>query len=59
MKHFNYLLAAYSVIFVTIFLYVGFIRTRQSRLEEALRAMETKLAALENELAQRASAPPH
>ena len=53
MEHFTYLLAAYSVIFVAIFLYVTFIRTRQTRLESTLRAMEAKLAALENELAQR------
>jgi CcmD family protein len=59
MEHFPYLLAAYSVIFVTIFLYVAFIRTRQTRLEAALRAMETRLAALENELSQRPLAPPH
>jgi len=59
MEHLSYLLAAYSVIFVTIFFYVTFIRTRQTRLEAALHAMETKLAALENELAQRPQPPPH
>jgi CcmD family protein len=55
MEHFPYLLAAYSLIFVAIFLYVVFIRTRQSRLEAALRAMEAKLAALESELAHRSA----
>lgn len=50
MDHFAYLLAAYSVIFALIFLYVTFIRSRQSRLESAIRSMETKLNALEAEL---------
>ncbi|MGH6797789.1 MAG: CcmD family protein [Roseiarcus sp.] len=58
MEHFSYLLAAYSVIFVAIFLYVAFVRTRQTRLVSSLRSMEAKLAALESELAQRPQASP-
>jgi CcmD family protein len=53
MDHFPYLFAAYSVIFIAIFLYVTFIRARQTRLESAIRSMEAKLAALERELAER------
>jgi CcmD family protein len=52
MDHFIYLIAAYSMIFVAIFLYVAFIRARQTRLESAIRSMEAKLAALEQELAK-------
>jgi CcmD family protein len=40
------LFAAYSAIFVAIFLYVAFIWNRQSRLEHELHALESKLAAL-------------
>lgn len=46
MDHFGFLFAAYSVIFAAIFLYVGFIWNRQSRLERELHALESKLAAL-------------
>ncbi|MGH7779947.1 MAG: CcmD family protein [Candidatus Binataceae bacterium] len=46
MDHFGFLFAAYSAIFAAIFLYVLFIWNRQSRLEDELRAMESKLAAL-------------
>ncbi|MGC1342977.1 MAG: CcmD family protein [Candidatus Binataceae bacterium] len=46
MDHFGFLFAAYSAIFVAIFLYVAFIWNRQSRLERELRALESKLAAL-------------
>jgi CcmD family protein len=58
MEYFIYLLAAYSVIFLTIFLYVAFIRTRQTRLESALRSMEAKLAALESDIGRRSQTPP-
>ena len=46
MDHFGFLFAAYSAIFVAIFLYVAFIWNRQSRLEHELRALESKLTAL-------------
>jgi CcmD family protein len=50
MENFGYLLAAYSIIFVAIFLYVLFLWRRQSHLESELRAMEARL--------QSAVAPP-
>ena len=43
MEHFDYLFAAYSIIFVVIFAYVMFIWRRQARLEVELRAMEERL----------------
>jgi CcmD family protein len=43
MEHFDYLFAAYSIIFVVIFAYVAFIWRRQARLETDLRAMEERL----------------
>jgi len=46
MEHFNFLFAAYSIIFAAIFLYVLFIWQRQSRLEAELRAMESRLESL-------------
>ena len=46
MENFGYLFAAYSAIFAAIFLYVMFIWNRQSRLDEELHALESKLAAL-------------
>jgi len=46
MDNFGYLFAAYSAIFAAIFLYVVFIWNRQSRLDDELRALEAKLAAL-------------
>lgn len=46
MDHFRFLFAAYSAIFAAIFLYVVFIRNRQSRLESELRTLEMKLSAL-------------
>lgn len=46
MDHFGYLLAAYSIIFVAIFLYVIFIRSRQRRLELELRSLEARLREL-------------
>ena len=44
MEHFGYLFAAYSIIFVVIFVYVVFIWRRQARLEVELRAMEARLS---------------
>jgi CcmD family protein len=46
MENFGYLFAAYSVIFVAIFLYVVFIQRRQASLEHELRAMEAQLGEL-------------
>ena len=43
MEHFEYLFAAYSIIFVVIFAYVVFVWRRQARLESELRAMEVRL----------------
>ncbi len=46
MEHFDYLFAAYTIIFVVIFAYVMFIWRRQARLETDLRAMEERLKSL-------------
>jgi CcmD family protein len=43
MEHFDYLFAAYSVIFIVIFAYVVFMWRRQARMEVELRAMEERL----------------
>jgi CcmD family protein len=51
MEHFDYLFAAYSIIFVVIFAYVVFIWRRQVRLEADIRAMEARLRSFK-------SAPP-
>ena len=46
MEHLGYLFAAYSIIFTGIFLYVIFIWRRQAALDEELRALEARMAAL-------------
>ncbi len=46
MEHFDYLFAAYTIIFVVIFAYVVFIWRRQARLETEIRAMEERLKSL-------------
>ncbi len=46
MEHLGYLFAAYSIIFVTIFLYVLFIWRRQGRLEAELRTLEDRFECL-------------
>jgi len=43
MEHFDYLFAAYSIIFAVIFVYVMFIWRRQARMEAELRAMEERV----------------
>ncbi len=53
MENLGYLCAAYSIIFAAIFLYVVFIWRRQSRLEVELRAMETQLRGVRDEIASR------
>jgi len=55
MENFGYLFAAYSIIFVVIFLYVIFIWRRQAALDAELRALEARMAALTNESAASAS----
>ncbi|MFI5353788.1 MAG: CcmD family protein [Candidatus Binatales bacterium] len=44
MDHLGYLFAAYSAIFIVIFLYVVFLWRRQAHLEAELKALEAKLA---------------
>jgi CcmD family protein len=56
MEHFGYLFAAYSIIFVVIFLYVMFIWRRQAALDAELRTLEARIAALAEQSA--AGAPP-
>ncbi|HMD05554.1 MAG TPA: CcmD family protein [Candidatus Binatus sp.] len=56
MEHLGYLFAAYSIIFVAIFLYVVFIWRRQAALDAELRALEAQMAALK-EASTAASAP--
>ncbi|HEY2523619.1 MAG TPA: CcmD family protein [Candidatus Binataceae bacterium] len=46
MEHLGYLFAAYTIIFVAIFLYVVFIWRRQAALDAELRTLEARLAAL-------------
>ena len=48
MEHFDYLFAAYSLIFAAIFAYVMFIWRRQARLETELHAMEERLRNLKS-----------
>ncbi len=52
MEHLGYLFAAYSAIFIAIFLYVLFIGRRQTSLEEELAALKARLDTL------KAPAPP-
>ena len=58
MENFGYLLAAYSIIFAVIFLYVVFLWRRQARLESELQALERKLDDVRDELAARTSSAP-
>jgi CcmD family protein len=53
MENFGYLLAAYSIIFAVIFLYVMFIWRRQTRLEADVRTLEARLQELHDALAAR------
>jgi CcmD family protein len=46
MEHLGYLFAAYSIIFVVIFLYVVFIWRRQAALDAELQTLEARMAAL-------------
>ena len=56
MENLGYLFAAYSIIFVVIFLYVVFIWRRQAALDAELRTLEARMAALTDETAASASA---
>jgi CcmD family protein len=53
LEHFPYLLAAYSIIFVLIALYVIFLQSRQARLRNRIRAAEARLARLDETVARR------
>jgi CcmD family protein len=55
MENLGYLFAAYTIIFVVIFLYVLFIWRRQTHLEAELRAMESRLKDVRDELSARTS----
>jgi CcmD family protein len=46
MDHFPYLFAAYTLIFLAIFLYVAFIWRRQSRLAAEIDQLQSELRAL-------------
>ena len=48
MEHFGYLLAACSIIFVAIFLYVMFIWRRQAALDAELRTLEAQMQSLKS-----------
>jgi CcmD family protein len=54
MEHFGFLFAAYSIIFVAIFLYVAFIWRRQARLQAELEALEKRVEQL-NETGRRSA----
>jgi CcmD family protein len=56
MENFGYLFAAYSIIFLVIFLYVVFIWRRQAALDAELRTLEARMAALTDERTASASA---
>jgi CcmD family protein len=58
MENLGYLFAAYSIIFVVIFLYVAFIWRRQAALDAELRALEARMAALNQASAASTSEPP-
>ena len=49
MDHFTFLVAAYSIIFGVIFLYVLYVWRRQAALEAELRTMEDRLNSLMSE----------
>ena len=58
MEHLGYLFAAYSIIFAAIFLYVVFIWRRQAALDAELRALEARMAALNEALAAGSGSEP-
>ena len=56
MEHLGYLFAAYTIVFVVIFLYVLFIWRRQAALEAELRTLEARLRAVTENSAETDSA---
>jgi CcmD family protein len=57
MENLSYLVVAYSIIFIVIFLYVVFLWRRQARLNDEMRAIEAKLEQLRAELDRSESTP--
>jgi CcmD family protein len=57
MENLSYLFAAYTVIFVVLFLYVLFLWRRQARLDTQLRSLENGLRSVREELASRVAQP--
>jgi CcmD family protein len=57
MENLGYLVAAYTIIFAAIFLYIVFLWRRQARLNDEVRAIEAKLGELQAELARSEAAP--
>jgi CcmD family protein len=58
MENLGYLFAAYSIIFVAIFLYVLFIWRRQAVLDAELRTLEAQMTALTGEAVPTGEAEP-
>lgn len=59
MENFGYLLAAYSIIFTAIFLYVMFIWRRQARIDAEVSSVEARLQEVRDALAARSGPPSH
>jgi CcmD family protein len=57
MDNLSYLVVAYSIIFIVIFLYVVFLWRRQAQLNDEMRAIEAKLEQLQTELLRSESTP--
>jgi len=57
MDNLSYLVVAYSIIFIVIFLYVVFMWRRQTRLDDEMRAIEAKLEQLQAELLRSQNMP--
>jgi CcmD family protein len=57
MGHFPYLLAAYSIIFTLIALYVMFLGNRQAKLAAEIKAAESRLAGLRAQVEENRALP--
>ena len=57
MENLGYLVAAYTIIFAAIFLYIVFLWRRQVRLNDEVRAIEARLEELQAELARSEASP--
>lgn len=57
MDNLSYLVVAYSIIFIVIFLYVVFLWRQQAQLNDEMRAIEVKLEQLQAELVRSESTP--